>query len=441
MELKVLRHSILGRIDKQWRLFRSNRLSEKGEHAAALVMSRGESIPVLYRAGMYLSLLNKSKESSLHQGVAHAVVGGSEIAMDIARRFIRDPKVRNLLGILAVQYPEQVLSLASGTRYSDIICYCKSVVHGSIGNIDELSSLSTDLALSVALRCGLIDQAKIAFDDIFESAGLMAPKQALSDGRLNPFHEKQCNSHIFVDDGPLITVIFTAYNEQEYLLHAVRSVLAQTWRNLEVIIVDDCSTDQTYTIAGQLEEEDKRVRLLRLDENSGTWKAKNVAINVARGAFIVMHDADDWSHPRKIEFHAQTLIEHPDAKCTSSYIMRVSEKTGYLFSRNSTSFIRWNPSSLMFRREVVDELGFYLTELLGADCEYAARIETRWGVKSHIKIMKPLSIGLYRKGSLSDKYRSPKDAEIRVRHWETWRNYHADSVRNANYFYVSSTDV
>src|SRR5690606_443006 len=100
---------------------------------------------------------------------------------------------------------------------------------------------------------------------------------------------------------------------------------------------------------------------------------------------------------------------------------------------------RWNPCSLMYRRHVVDELGGYLPNLLGGDCEFAARIETRWGVNSHLMLKKPLMIGWQRGGSLSNLFRKPvvhgdsssADSHFRrLQDWETWRKAHIKFFEN-----------
>ena len=132
-------------------------------------------------------------------------------------------------------------------------------------------------------------------------------------------------------------------------------------------------------MAKQLASSDQRVRVIRLDNNAGTWIAKNAGLKHARGEFITMHDADDWSHPAKLTLQMEPLLRDRKVMCSSSYFFRVSEETGRPFTRNAKSLLRWNPSSLLFRREVIEELGDYFPNLLGGDCEFAARIETRWG--------------------------------------------------------------
>lgn len=95
------------------------------------------------------------------------------------------------------------------------------------------------------------------------------------------------------DDRPVVSVIMPVYNGARWLAAAVESVLAQTLSNIELLIVDDGSTDDTARIAGQFAARDPRVRLLRHASNRGQAAARNLAIANARGRWIAPVDADD----------------------------------------------------------------------------------------------------------------------------------------------------
>lgn len=99
-----------------------------------------------------------------------------------------------------------------------------------------------------------------------------------------------------VADGPLVSVVVPAYNCAETLPTVLRSLLTQSWRPLEVLVVDDCSSDQTAAVAESFAEQDDRVRVLRMPQNSGAYETRNTGAEHARGAFITVHDSDDWSH-------------------------------------------------------------------------------------------------------------------------------------------------
>lgn len=101
---------------------------------------------------------------------------------------------------------------------------------------------------------------------------------------------------------PLVTVYIPTYNRVELLKRAVKSVRDQTYKNLEVIIVDDCSTDGTHEYLAQLAKEDPRVRYFLKEKNSGACASRNIAIENANGEFITGLDDDDYFLEERIEY-------------------------------------------------------------------------------------------------------------------------------------------
>lgn len=108
---------------------------------------------------------------------------------------------------------------------------------------------------------------------------------------------------------PLVSVVMPAYNAGEYLRPAVESILAQTHRTLELIIVDDGSTDGAVERLADIA--DPRVRVIR-QENAGKSPAMNTGIDAARGEFIAVQDADDLSAPDRLERQVAALEADPD---------------------------------------------------------------------------------------------------------------------------------
>ena len=105
----------------------------------------------------------------------------------------------------------------------------------------------------------------------------------------------------------MISVVLPAYNRRNTVRKAVESVLNQTERDIECIVVDDASTDDT---AGVLTEiSDSRLRIIRLTENSGACHARNVGVQVAKGEYIACQDSDDCFHPDKLERQLAFLQE------------------------------------------------------------------------------------------------------------------------------------
>lgn len=99
----------------------------------------------------------------------------------------------------------------------------------------------------------------------------------------------------------LVSIITPTYNSEKYIKETISSVLSQTYQNWEMIIVDDCSTDNTVRIIEEEMEKNSRIRFIQLQENQGAAVARNTAINYANGRYIAFLDSDDLWEMNKLE--------------------------------------------------------------------------------------------------------------------------------------------
>jgi O-antigen biosynthesis protein len=174
-------------------------------------------------------------------------------------------------------------------------------------------------------------------------------------------------------DGPLVTVIVTAYRPQPALLTAVGSIVDQTYANLEILLVDDGSPTEFDELLTEAASLDPRIRLIKLPSNGGTYRARNAGISLARGKMTTFQDSDDWSHPRRIELQAAPLIEDPNLVATRAYCVRANENL--ILTRVGYNPRQLNTSSLLFRTtEVLSSIGFMDEVRKGADTEFVERI-------------------------------------------------------------------
>jgi glycosyltransferase involved in cell wall biosynthesis len=121
---------------------------------------------------------------------------------------------------------------------------------------------------------------------------------------------------------PRITVAMPAFNSADYIGQAVDSVLAQTWTDFELLLVDDGSSDDTLSIMQQYKT-DSRVRVVILPHNRGRPHARGQCLEHARGEYIAMLDADDWCEPDRLERQLVYLEAHPDISVVGSWSRRV----------------------------------------------------------------------------------------------------------------------
>lgn len=109
-------------------------------------------------------------------------------------------------------------------------------------------------------------------------------------------------------DEPLVSVVVPAYNAEPYIETTLRSVLAQSFREFEIIVVDDCSSDATVQIVQRLAAEDARIRCIGLTQNRGAPAGpRNIGVRAARGRWIAFVDADDIWHPEKLRCQMEAL--------------------------------------------------------------------------------------------------------------------------------------
>jgi glycosyltransferase involved in cell wall biosynthesis len=123
-----------------------------------------------------------------------------------------------------------------------------------------------------------------------------------------------------MSEGPLVSIILPTYNRAHFLPEAVGSVLAQTYRNWELIVVDDGSTDHTREVAEGYGDE--RIRYL-YQANKGCSAARNLGIKNSRGEFIAFLDSDDMWLPERLEVGMRAFEEHPSAGMVCSGCYRV----------------------------------------------------------------------------------------------------------------------
>lgn len=165
----------------------------------------------------------------------------------------------------------------------------------------------------------------------------------------------------------LVSVIITSYNSSKYIYAAVSSIINQTYTNLEIIIIDDFSTDNTYKILTNLKNMDNRIKLLQNDKNYGTYVSKNIGILISKGQYITFHDSDDYSITNRIEKQLLFLTNNSSySACNCCFFSRSKSKKNELVPAEITLFIK---------RNVIKQLGFFDSVRVGADTEYRRRLQ------------------------------------------------------------------
>lgn len=172
-----------------------------------------------------------------------------------------------------------------------------------------------------------------------------------------------------MSEGVLISVIMGVYNGADTIESAVQSILKQTHQKLELIICDDASTDNTWSLLQRWAQKDCRIRLLRNQKNEGAAIARNRCLEQAHGDFVAIMDADDISMPLRLELQLSFLEEHRGVSFVGSKGKFFSDHPGdlkkiywFVDAPQKCDFLMTLPfvhASLMFRAEVLRALGGY----------------------------------------------------------------------------------
>ena len=193
-------------------------------------------------------------------------------------------------------------------------------------------------------------------------------------------------------DTPLVSVVIPCYNAAPFVKEAVMSVMQQSYTNLEIILIDDFSTDSTWAILEQSAVQDKRIKLIRNEKNMGVVATLNKGIALSKGKYIARMDADDISLSHRIKVQVD-FFEQDEALalCGSNYIRINNEgkKTGKVKFPSDTERLKaellfycpFAHPSVMMKKAVLDELGYYHTGMiLAQDYELWLRIAKQFKV-------------------------------------------------------------
>jgi Glycosyl transferase family 2 len=203
------------------------------------------------------------------------------------------------------------------------------------------------------------------------------------------FSQIRATAQTTVSDGPLISVLMPVFNAAQTLGYAVDSILGQSWRNLELLVVDDASQDDSWPRLQAIAARDPRLKLMRTTRNVGPYVAKTLALRAARGAYITGHDSDDWAHPHRLERHmAAHQAQSTALPLSLTWGLRLGPDgapTHISQARTDLSqdgFVRRVPVSCLFEAAFLHQrLGAWDSVRFGADTELLMRAEHQLGVR------------------------------------------------------------
>jgi hypothetical protein len=184
----------------------------------------------------------------------------------------------------------------------------------------------------------------------------------------------------YVDRPERISVLMTTFNADQCVSTAMSGILGQTWRNVELVVVDDGSTDATWQLIERLALTDKRIVHLRNATSLGVYQARNKALSLATGDYVMVYGSHCWAHPQML--HAQFMEMHSDpVKMSFPGMATVSPDMKYVLelTEDNGRYIRRSDRSYLVGRRDLQRLGDWDAVAGNSDEEFIRRAAAMWG--------------------------------------------------------------
>ncbi|MEJ8756635.1 glycosyltransferase family A protein [Pontibacter sp. H259] len=201
-------------------------------------------------------------------------------------------------------------------------------------------------------------------------------------------------------NSPLVSVLMTSYNREKYIGQAIESVLASTYNNFELIIVDDKSSDKTVEITRSFAAADSRIKVYINDQNLGDYSNRNKAAAFAKGKYLKYVDSDDYIYPYGIEQLVFYMEQFPDAGyglCSLQqnnkkvYPFELTPKEAYNYHYFGPGLFYRAPLSSIIKREAFEELGGFTPIRMSGDFDMWHKLSQKFNV-----VLMPQGIVWYR---------------------------------------------
>lgn len=209
----------------------------------------------------------------------------------------------------------------------------------------------------------------------------------------------------------MFSIIMPAYNSEHYIIKSIESIIQQTYTLWELIIVDDCSTDNTFNIVDTFIKNNPQynIKLLKTPKNSGAYYCMNLGIINSIGEYITRIDSDDVFDPNKLMEQYNQLIKDNIIIAITKYKRVYNHNNKYDNKRGGA----FGEVTLAYKRFILMFIGFYDTIRFAADSEFKQRIKKYFN-KNTININKILYFAMKRKNSLTTSKKTGQTGKGRL---------------------------
>ena len=188
---------------------------------------------------------------------------------------------------------------------------------------------------------------------------------------------------------PLVSVLMTSFNRENYIAFSIKSVLDSSFKDFELIILDDASTDNTFKIANSFAEFDNRIRLYRNENNLGDYPNRNKVASFAIGKYLKYLDSDDLIYPWALEVMVNRMENHPnvgwglcsmEANKDLIFPFELTPEKAYEYNYLGPGLFKRSPLSSIIKREVFDAVGGFKPIRMAGDFEMWHRLAMKYNV-------------------------------------------------------------
>jgi len=199
-------------------------------------------------------------------------------------------------------------------------------------------------------------------------------------------------------EGPLVSVIVATRNNAETITSSLQSLLRQTHANIEVIVVDDASSDNSCDLIREVLKEDSRVKLICNERQRGTGYSRNLGLVAAGGEYVTFQDGDDVSLPTRIATQLSVFSKFQGKiLCLCNYV-RVNAY-GDSLEINDRRVMKCIISMMFPREMVLERVGFFMDGTVSEDADYYERIKIAFGAACEVLVFRTLYRALFRANS------------------------------------------
>ncbi|AXJ11255.1 glycosyltransferase family A protein [Arthrobacter sp. PM3] len=262
-------------------------------------------------------------------------------------------------------------------------------------------------------------------NDIYERAGLS--RLTLREGTAPAFLRLGAEAPEPVTEGPLVSIVMPVYRPDEYTDLAIQSAINQSYRNLEIIIVDDGSGGDAAERMNKWVAVDGRIKVVLNEPNAGAYTSRNIGYAMAHGEYLAIFDGDDWQHPQKIELLVKGALKQTDKRLVSAPWTRADEDLFFHYRGWRGAFITPAHVSTMFHVPTIRKtLGHWDSVRKGADTEFILRYRTLVQSKEPLDVCEaPLTLSLVSSSNLSmDDFRLGYRSPDRMAYRDSYEHWH-----------------